>query len=74
MNYQTSSQSSQPQIHRAGGDVIGVLNGLFTAPFIWLERAKDRRRLADLDDHMLRDIGVSRSEAEQLASTPFWRR
>lgn len=74
MNYQTSSGTSQRPIHRPGTDVIDVLGHLFAAPFVWLERMRDRRRIADLDEHMLRDIGLSRSEAEDLASTPFWRR
>jgi uncharacterized protein YjiS (DUF1127 family) len=72
MNYHTQSQVTG-QSPRLGGDVIGVLHGLFSTPFIWLERAQARRRLADLDDHMLRDIGLSRSEAEDVAHTPFWR-
>jgi uncharacterized protein YjiS (DUF1127 family) len=74
MNYQASSQSSQRPIHRPGTDAIDVLGNLFAAPFVWLERMRDRRRIADLDDHMLRDIGLSRTQAEDLASTPFWRR
>jgi uncharacterized protein YjiS (DUF1127 family) len=74
MNYQTSSQPSRQHSERAAGDLFSILNGLVEAPFVWLERLQDRRRLAELDDHMLRDIGISRSEAEQVASTPFWRR
>lgn len=30
---------------------------------LWLGKRRSRRRLADLDDRMLRDIGVSRAEA-----------
>lgn len=74
MNYQASSQSSRHAAAPGGATVIGILNGLFSTPFVWLERVQDRRRLADLDDHMLRDIGLSRSQAEEVASTPFWRR
>ena len=37
------------------------------------ERARSRRMLRSLDDHMLRDIGIDRSAAEQEGSTPFWR-
>lgn len=30
-----------------------------------------RRALLSLDDHMLHDIGISRAEAEGIASKPF---
>jgi len=33
----------------------------------------DRRRLANLDDRMLRDIGIDRAAAESGGATPYWR-
>ena len=39
----------------------------------WLERARQRRHLAQFSDHMLKDIGLSRSEAEREIAKPFWR-
>jgi uncharacterized protein YjiS (DUF1127 family) len=33
--------------------------------------ARSRRALRRLDDHLLRDIGLTRAEAEALASEPF---
>lgn len=33
---------------------------------------RQRARLAQLDDHLLRDIGLSRAEALQEASRPAW--
>jgi len=39
---------------------------------IWQERARERRRLASLDDHLLRDIGLSRSAIEREIRKPFW--
>lgn len=38
----------------------------------WHERAHQRRALLTLDDRMLKDIGVSRAEAEREANKPFW--
>ena len=72
MNYHTHSQVTG-QSTRAGSDVIGVLHSLFATPFVWLERVQDRRRLADLDDHMLRDIGLSTADRDFLVNKPFWR-
>jgi uncharacterized protein YjiS (DUF1127 family) len=37
------------------------------------ERARQRQALMALDDRLLRDIGVSRADAECEASKPFWR-
>ena len=40
----------------------------------WQERAATRAHLASLDDHMLRDLGLSRADVEHESSIPFWRR
>ncbi len=40
---------------------------------IWLARLKQRRQLAHLSDVMLKDIGISRSDADAEASKPFWK-
>jgi uncharacterized protein YjiS (DUF1127 family) len=37
------------------------------------ERSCQRRTLRDLDEHLLRDIGVTREQAEGEAHKPFWR-
>ena len=39
----------------------------------WIERTRQRDALAALDDHSLRDIGITRVEAEREARKPFWR-
>ncbi|MBC8240815.1 MAG: DUF1127 domain-containing protein [Alphaproteobacteria bacterium] len=38
----------------------------------WQDRAAQRRALAELDQHALQDIGVSRREALAEARKPFW--
>jgi uncharacterized protein YjiS (DUF1127 family) len=40
---------------------------------IWLERARQRRQLAELSDHMLRDIGLTRADAWAESEKLFWR-
>lgn len=37
----------------------------------WDDRRRQRRHLADLDDHLLDDIGVTRKEARRAASHWF---
>jgi uncharacterized protein YjiS (DUF1127 family) len=39
----------------------------------WQQRARDRRQLQCLNDHMLRDIGLTRADFFAEASKPFWR-
>ncbi len=39
----------------------------------WRRRIHERRELAGLSELMLHDIGITRAEADYLASKPFWR-
>jgi uncharacterized protein YjiS (DUF1127 family) len=38
----------------------------------WLDASRSRRTLDDLDEHMLRDIGITRDEALREARKFFW--
>lgn len=38
----------------------------------WVRVAQERRRLAQLDERMLRDIGVDEASAAREAARPFW--
>jgi uncharacterized protein YjiS (DUF1127 family) len=38
----------------------------------WRQRARSRSELAGLDDYLLRDIGVSRSQAQFESGKRFW--
>jgi uncharacterized protein YjiS (DUF1127 family) len=40
---------------------------------LWQQRARGRQQLREFDDHMLRDIGITRLQAEAEATKPFWR-
>ena len=37
------------------------------------ERSRQRQALAELDDHLLTDIGKTRQEAMAEATKPFWK-
>jgi uncharacterized protein YjiS (DUF1127 family) len=44
-----------------------------TLLLIWRERARQRHQLQLLNDHMLRDIGLTRADVFAEASKPFWK-
>ena len=39
----------------------------------WRRRNRERAELAALDDRMLKDIGLTRADAEFSSNKPFWR-
>jgi uncharacterized protein YjiS (DUF1127 family) len=51
----------------------GFLNGVRAALREWRRRRNGRLELARLDERMLRDIGVTRFDAEYEINKPFWR-
>ena len=55
------------------GGVKFAIVRLFELLTEWQARARQRRDLAALDDHILKDIGISRADAGREASKPFWR-
>jgi uncharacterized protein YjiS (DUF1127 family) len=38
-----------------------------------VERWQQRQTLIELDDHIVRDVGISREQAVREAQKPFWR-
>ena len=49
------------------------LGGLITILEGWAERRWQRRALLGLNDHALKDIGLSSADAWQESHKPFWR-
>jgi uncharacterized protein YjiS (DUF1127 family) len=39
----------------------------------WRRRTRSRRELLTLNEHMLKDIGITRVDAQYEAAKPFWR-
>ncbi|MCW5658725.1 MAG: DUF1127 domain-containing protein [Burkholderiaceae bacterium] len=38
----------------------------------WLDASRSRQTLHELDEHLLRDIGITRDQARREASKFFW--
>jgi uncharacterized protein YjiS (DUF1127 family) len=50
-----------------------ILAAAFAAVAQWMRNAHERAQLADLDDYMLADIGLTRRDVERIVNQPFWR-
>lgn len=72
-----------PYLSSPDGQLIGDGRGLWrrlrrgvsgaaSVVLRWQELARDRRRLQEMDERMLKDIGISRADALHEASRPFW--
>ena len=70
--------TTTPDLHatysatRVSGLDAGVLAKLRATLAEWHLRATLRPRLSRLSDHLLRDMGMTRAEAEHEAAKPFW--
>lgn len=64
----------RPARSSAAAAAPGLLRRIAATLATWQARHRQRRELRELDDRLLRDIGISRAAAEAEARKPFWRR
>ncbi len=53
--------------------VIDPATRLLTLLKLWINRSKQRKQLATLDERFLKDVGISKVDANQEIAKPFWR-
>ena len=71
---QTSAPVTFPKALRAvAGTPVRILLKMLDAYLAWAEVSRQRRALLALSDNMLKDIGISRAQADIEGSKPFWR-
>ena len=58
---------------RHPGGLAHLGSAAVRAVLFWMERSRQRRALSELDDRLLRDIGLTRDEALQECANPFWK-
>ena len=54
--------------------LLKILHWFRTAYRLGEERYRQRRQLLEMDDRQLKDIGITREQAEQEARKPFWKK
>ncbi len=52
--------------------LVSAMAGILDVLSTWRERAHQRASLASLDDHMLADIGLNRTDVYRECRKPFW--
>ena len=65
--------SRQTQWHASPHRLSGFLRGVRAKLGEWRRRRNGRLELARLDERMLRDIGLTRVDADYEINKPFWR-
>jgi uncharacterized protein YjiS (DUF1127 family) len=56
------------------GGLLRAPAALFGRLGAWQRQAEERAHLAQLTDHQLQDMGLSRGAVEDMARKPFWTR
>ena len=64
--YRASRHTALHALSDAGNHFVTTLRE-------WTRRNRERAELAALDERMLKDIGLTRADAEFLSNKPFWR-
>ena len=67
---QPALQSRPSRLWRRPGIGLSALALYFT---LWRRRARTRRQLRALPDHLLADIGLSAAQRRRESARPFWR-
>jgi uncharacterized protein YjiS (DUF1127 family) len=62
-----------PQEHLLSRRAASWLRQVRATLRLWQDRVNGRQQLLRLDEHVLRDIGITRLQAEAEANKPFWR-
>jgi uncharacterized protein YjiS (DUF1127 family) len=71
----TMATTSAETFRRSYGPArtVGMIGAALAAVLLWHERGRQRRHLAGLNDRMLRDLGLTRTDVERECGKPVWR-
>jgi len=69
----TSGPRAEGALYRWVSGCARVLGAVFRSVRKWRDRSYSRRRLAELDDRLRKDIGLSAVDVWRESQKPFWR-
>lgn len=69
----TSRSLHEPWLIKGWKVLYAGLEHAVDTMLTWRERVRTRRQLLTLDDRLLKDIGLTRTQAFGEAEKPFWR-
>jgi uncharacterized protein YjiS (DUF1127 family) len=72
LNLLGAATISSPAPAANASDLLRVVVGAARFLSGWIERRRQLRTLSELDDHLLRDLGLSREDVERACSQSFW--
>ncbi len=76
IQYETVKSPLAPVYSGRIGFVPGVnrfATALVEQLYAWQDRVQQRTHLATIEDHLLKDMGISRADADRESAKPFWR-
>ena len=65
--------AAMPSVDTLSARIINIFKGLAGLLVTWQQRVEYREHLLELDERLLRDIGLSRYDALKEAAKPFWK-
>ena len=76
LRYEMACEGTCPramQLPKMSVPLLAGLQSVVRNVLQWDQRSRQRQALADLDDHLLKDVGITRSAATGEVRQPFWR-
>ena len=64
---------TEPRNGVPGSSLLAILHFWRKAFKLACERHRQRKQLLEMDDRQLKDIGITREQAEQEARKPIWK-
>ena len=71
--YETTARTSTRVVGNPARRLVSPLARLARTLITWQERESQRAHLAELPDYLLKDMGLSRTDADQESGKSFWR-
>jgi uncharacterized protein YjiS (DUF1127 family) len=68
-----ASRPVAPRLAASGSGAAAWLRRARATVRLWQERSQARHELLALDDHLLRDVGLTPYDVRMEAYKPFWR-